>query len=285
MFDVKKILIIRCLWLFVTGPACKQDKGKSAEELCREKAAEGYLWSGSKCVKPEKGSLDKKQCSAIKGASWNQGDYLCTVPSSDSECQFLGNDFYWNGDQCSNSTAPKNFFRHCSDPDSDDIKHTVAIISKPYIDGENVPSCQDIYEQLRKKTSLTYQSENLVDLRPFQRLTKLKFLDLWNNKITDISSLANLKNLEVLKLGHNQIYDVGPLQNLKSLKILSLFENQIKNIAVLNNLSKLERLDVSFNRIIDLDQLNPEKYTKGFFSEGNDSPPPVTYDVEPDAEK
>ena len=285
MAEAKKLIIVGYCYFLGIGLACKQDQGKSAEEQCHKKAAEGYLWTGSKCIKPEEGSLNMQQCSEIKGARWNQGEYICNVPSTDSECKFLGNKYYWNGDGCSDSSAPKNFFRHCTEPESDDIKHTVAVMSKPYINGENVPSCQDIYNELRKKTSLTYHSENLVDIRPFQRFTQLRSLDLWNNRIVDISSLANLKNLETLKLGHNQIYDLGPLRGLKSLKVLSLFENQIKSVAILKDLPNLKRLDISFNRITDLDQLSPEKYTKGFFSDGNDSPPPVTYDVEPDAQK
>ena len=280
----KKIVVLVFSWLFTGVLACKQDQGKSDADLCYEKAAEGYLWTGTKCVKPEEGAKPQIECSRIKGATWNQGDYECSVPSTDDECKFLGNDYFWNGDQCSNSNAPKNFFQHCTDPESDDIKHTVATMSKSYIADEKVPSCQEIYENLKKRTSLTYQNENLVDIRPLQRLTQLKKLDLWNNKISDISALANLKNLEVLKLGHNQIYDVGALQHLTGLKELSLLENQITSVGVLKDLPKLTRLDVSFNRITDLDQLRPEKYTRGFFSDGNDKPPPVTYDIEPDTQ-
>ena len=282
---LEKFIYLCFFSLFTGSLSCKQEQGKSDKDLCAEKATEGYLWTGSKCVKPEEGALDQKACDRIKGASWNQGDYLCSVPSSDNDCKFLGSDYYWNGDQCSNSNTPKNFFRHCSDPESDDIKHTVSVMSKPYIKEDNIPSCQSVYEQLKKKTSLVYHNEGLVDIRPLQRFTQLRSLDLWNNKIIDIAALANLKKLEVLKLGHNQIYDVGPLQHLTSLKVLSLFENQIVSVGILKNLPNLQRLDVSFNRITDLGQLNPEKYTRGFFSEGNDVPPPVTYDIEPDTKQ
>lgn len=271
----------------VFGPilACKRDQGKSDQDRCDEQATEGYIWTGSKCVKPEEGSLNQQDCARIRGAKWNQADYLCAVPSTDAECHFLGNDFYWNGDQCSNSKTPKNFFRHCTNPESDDIKHTIAVMSKAYISNEQVPSCQQVYDRLKTKTTFTYHNEGLVDLRPFQRFSQLRALDLWNNKIVDIAPLANLKKLEVLKLGHNQIYDVGPLQNLSELKELSLFENQIRNIGILKDLPKIVRLDISFNQISDIDQLNAEKYTKGFFFDGNDIPPPVTYDIVPDTEK
>ena len=86
-------------------------------------------------------------------------------------------------------------------------------------------------------------------------LTKLPWLDLWNNQIKDVTPLASLTNLTLLFLDRNQIEDITPLANLTNLTELWIEQNQIKDVTSLANLTNLRWLGLSENQIEDVTPL------------------------------
>lgn len=274
---IKKLIKLMLGLLVMSNliPACKQsqesDQAKipTQEELCLAQG-EGRIWTGTKCVIPAKNSPTKESCEKLSGATWNQSDYKCDRPQKNSDCDKIGEGLVWNGEQCVGADQPKNFYLYCTDSESSDqIKHTVAIISKEFITKEKTPNCQEVFDQLNKKYTLTIHNERIEALEPLQGLINIHTLDLWNNNISDLNPLKSLTNLTILKVGHNNISDISALSELKKLKNLFLFENKIEDISPVAELPELNYLDVSFNKISDVSSLSKDKFTQGLFMDGN----------------
>ncbi|MES2284697.1 MAG: hypothetical protein V4547_03340 [Bacteroidota bacterium] len=70
----------------------------------------------------------------------------------------------------------------------------------------------------------------IENLKPLEKLTKLKFLDLDRHNISDLSSLSKLSKLETLILWGNPIKSIKPivhLQNLKNVQFSVVEEDEI----------------------------------------------------------
>lgn len=83
----------------------------------------------------------------------------------------------------------------------------------------------------------------------FSQLTKLVFLDLYDNQIERICNFELLENLRVLLIGKNRIKKIEGLKSLSKLEVLDLHGNQIVQISDLNNLISLKVLNIAGNNI------------------------------------
>ncbi|KZC06559.1 PREDICTED: leucine-rich repeat-containing protein 49 [Dufourea novaeangliae] len=83
----------------------------------------------------------------------------------------------------------------------------------------------------------------------FSQLTKLVFLDLYDNQIEKICNFEVLENLRVLLIGKNRIRRVEGLKQLSKLEVLDLHGNQILQVSDLETLASLKVLNLAGNNI------------------------------------
>ncbi|XP_043255107.1 leucine-rich repeat-containing protein 49 [Colletes gigas] len=83
----------------------------------------------------------------------------------------------------------------------------------------------------------------------FPQLTKLVFLDLYDNQIEKICNFELLGNLRVLLIGKNRIKKIEGLKQLSKLEVLDLHGNQILQVSDLDNLASLKVLNLAGNNI------------------------------------
>ncbi|XP_060805742.1 leucine-rich repeat-containing protein 49 [Amyelois transitella] len=89
---------------------------------------------------------------------------------------------------------------------------------------------------------------SLSGLTPLD-LSKLVFLDVYDNQIDKISSLERLFSLRVLLMGKNRIKRIEGLANLIKLEVLDLHGNRINKVCGLSNLNDLKVLNLAGNQI------------------------------------
>ncbi|XP_053614185.1 leucine-rich repeat-containing protein 49 [Plodia interpunctella] len=80
-------------------------------------------------------------------------------------------------------------------------------------------------------------------------LSKLVFLDVYDNQIDKITSLERLFSLRVLLLGKNRIKRIEGLANLVKLEVLDLHGNRITKVCGLSNLNDLKVLNLAGNQL------------------------------------
>ncbi|XP_068620525.1 leucine-rich repeat-containing protein 49 [Battus philenor] len=89
---------------------------------------------------------------------------------------------------------------------------------------------------------------SLSGLSPLE-LSKLVFLDVYDNQIDKITSLEKLFSLRVLLMGKNRIKRIEGLSNLLKLEVLDLHGNRITKVNGLSNLAELKVLNLAGNQI------------------------------------
>nr|XP_034177239.1 leucine-rich repeat-containing protein 49 isoform X5 [Osmia lignaria] len=97
--------------------------------------------------------------------------------------------------------------------------------------------------------SLQHNLLTKIENSNFSQLTKLVFLDLYDNQIERICNFELLENLRVLLIGKNRIKKIEGLKSLSKLEVLDLHGNQIVQISDLNNLVSLKVLNIAGNNI------------------------------------
>ncbi|XP_012137384.1 uncharacterized protein LOC100881268 isoform X3 [Megachile rotundata] len=97
--------------------------------------------------------------------------------------------------------------------------------------------------------SLQHNLLTKIENSNFSKLTKLVFLDLYDNQIERICNFELLENLRVLLIGKNRIKKIEGLKSLSKLEVLDLHGNQIVQISDLNNLVSLKVLNLAGNNI------------------------------------
>ncbi|XP_046661614.1 leucine-rich repeat-containing protein 49-like isoform X2 [Homalodisca vitripennis] len=80
-------------------------------------------------------------------------------------------------------------------------------------------------------------------------LSKLVFLDVYDNQLDRIAGLDTLATLRVLLMGKNRIRRMEGLKNLVKLEVLDLHGNQISQVGGLANLCELKVLNLAGNQI------------------------------------
>ena len=97
--------------------------------------------------------------------------------------------------------------------------------------------------------SLQHNLLSKIENHHLTQLTKLVFLDLYDNQIEKFCNNNSLENLRVLLMGKNRINKVEGLKHLKKLEVLDLHGNQITQISGLDELSSLKVLNLAGNNI------------------------------------
>lgn len=97
--------------------------------------------------------------------------------------------------------------------------------------------------------SLQHNLLTKIETFNISQLTKLVFLDLYDNQIEKVCDLNLLENLRVLLIGKNRIRKIQGLKQLLKLEILDLHGNQIPQISGLEDLSSLKILNLAGNSI------------------------------------
>ncbi|XP_054279143.1 uncharacterized protein LOC128997528 [Macrosteles quadrilineatus] len=83
-------------------------------------------------------------------------------------------------------------------------------------------------------------------------LSKLVFLDVYDNQLDRIAGLDSLPTLRVLLMGKNRIRRMEGLRNLMKLEVLDLHGNQISQVGGLSSLCELKVLNLAGNQIRSL---------------------------------
>ncbi|XP_049827206.1 leucine-rich repeat-containing protein 49 isoform X1 [Schistocerca gregaria] len=97
--------------------------------------------------------------------------------------------------------------------------------------------------------SLQHNLISRVDSLADSGLSKLVFLDMYDNQLEKISGLESLENLRVLLMGKNRIRRIEGLNNLVKLEVLDLHGNQIYQVGGLSSLNELKVLNLAGNQI------------------------------------
>ena len=110
----------------------------------------------------------------------------------------------------------------------------------------------------------------ISDIRPLEKLTKLRSVWLAGNKIANIRPFTNLP-LEELDLGGNPITDFAPLAELTSLTRLDFWGNGLgnSNLSIITGLTQLTQLDLRNNQISDITSLTKLVNLKKLQLKGN----------------
>ncbi|XP_014205196.1 leucine-rich repeat-containing protein 49-like [Copidosoma floridanum] len=97
--------------------------------------------------------------------------------------------------------------------------------------------------------SLQHNSITRIEKSYLAHLTKLVFLDLYDNQIDKFCHLDPLENLRVLLMGKNKIKKIEGLKKLSRLEVLDLHGNQITQVSGLQELGLLKVLNLAGNNI------------------------------------
>lgn len=107
-----------------------------------------------------------------------------------------------------------------------------------------------IGEPKLRSMSLQHNLVTKIESTNLSQLTKLVFLDLYDNQIEKVCALDPLENLRVLSIGKNRIKKIEGLRQLSKLEVLDLQCNQIQQITGgLEGLSSLKVLNLAGNNI------------------------------------
>jgi hypothetical protein len=93
---------------------------------------------------------------------------------------------------------------------------------------------------------------HVVNISREQDLTKVIYLNLFNNKLRKIEGIKALVNLETLILAFNEIDMIEGLECNPNLRKLDLGHNFIRKIEHLDHTSQCIHLDLSHNWIEDI---------------------------------
>lgn len=113
-----------------------------------------------------------------------------------------------------------------------------------------------LISQLYNLESLTLSECGLSTGAHFDKLTKLKHLDLSYNSIRNISAVSAMPELESLNLQRNAMDDLTILSECTKLETLNVCDNLLVSITPLSKLSGLKELSISNNKIADISPLS-----------------------------
>lgn len=153
-------------------------------------------------------------------------------------------------------------------------------IKQLWVDNNQLSSLVDLY-YINDLRMINFNFNNIIDLAPLKKHTKLQGIYGAENKIQRIDSQLNFPNLVALELGGNRLssldnnfvqienlrkiaefkeiqqlglasnvlYDISPLVELPNVKQLILSGNQLTSLEVLKDITSLERV-VALNQIV-----------------------------------
>ncbi|OXU30110.1 hypothetical protein TSAR_003786 [Trichomalopsis sarcophagae] len=97
--------------------------------------------------------------------------------------------------------------------------------------------------------SLQHNLISKIEREHLTQLTRLVFLDLYDNQIDRFCNFDSLENLRVLLMGKNRIKKIEGLKGLTKLEVLDLHGNQIMQVSGLEELNLLKVLNLAGNNI------------------------------------
>ncbi|GLH07241.1 Protein artichoke [Gryllus bimaculatus] len=114
--------------------------------------------------------------------------------------------------------------------------------------------------------SMQHNLISRLDDLSLQSLSRLVFLDIYDNQLEKVSGLDYLENLRVLLMGKNRIRRIEGLNNLRKLEVLDLHGNQIYQVGGLTYLQELKVLNLAGNqiRVIGVNDLHGLKSLQEF---------------------
>ena len=141
------------------------------------------------------------------------------------------------------------------------------------VNGETVNSNEiSNLSPLSKLTKLEYlylDNNSISDISDVKNLTYLKDLYLQSNSISDISAVSSLTNLRELSFGNNNVSDISDVKNLTNLTSLYLNSNSISDISAVSNLTNLIELSLSSNSISDISAVSSLTNLKWLYLQSN----------------
>ena len=102
---------------------------------------------------------------------------------------------------------------------------------------------------------INLSTNQIKDITPLKKLTKLEGLFLNQNLLRSVDALSDLTNLKTLFCSDNQIEDISSLSNLTNLKSLWMANNQLSSFDVVKNFKNLNNLRIENNNIADISAL------------------------------
>lgn len=118
------------------------------------------------------------------------------------------------------------------------------------------------FKNLNKLKTLEISECNIYEIKGLKKLANLENLILSLNKITEINGIKTLTKLKKLYLYGNEISEIKGLETLKNLEVLNLAENKIAEIKGLENLTNLKELWLNNNQIYEIKGLQTLKKLK-----------------------
>ena len=145
-------ILLFCVTSFF--PACKSKRDPIAETpnhyalYCEKKTDLPFC---SRNITEEQG-----QCQSTAGAVWDETRLVCQRPQALGDCQKISPKLVWDGIACVGANVPPNFYRLCiSSQITEAISHSIEVLSREF----KGSSCQSIYSELFKLSSMVYQGE------------------------------------------------------------------------------------------------------------------------------
>lgn len=88
-----------------------------------------------------------------------------------------------------------------------------------------------------------HNSSSIIDLKPIERLSRLKNLNISNTDVSDLTPLAGLNNLVELAMSFTNVKSLQPLSKVKTMKKLICTDIQVNgsNAALYEEISAIEK--------------------------------------------
>ena len=139
---------------------------------------------------------------------------------------------------------------------------------------------------LSRLTKLEYldiigDNNNVSDLSPIANLTNIKQLNLGGNPISDLSPIANFTQLEIIHIGdHVPLTDISALADMEQLRAVLMWGPRFRDMSPLVNLPNIETIDLCGNEISEIPSLkNAPKLRELYVFDNNVSDVSILQDL------
>jgi internalin A len=95
---------------------------------------------------------------------------------------------------------------------------------------------------LTNLATLRASINQVSDLHPLEKMTKMDRLDIGRTQVSDVSPIANMTGITELQLDDAPVADIGPLRACTKLEKLSLKRTLVKDLSPLKEMKKLRFL-------------------------------------------
>ncbi|MCK5128494.1 MAG: hypothetical protein KAQ68_01470 [Clostridiales bacterium] len=129
---------------------------------------------------------------------------------------------------------------------------------------------------LKNAKYITFEANQVTDISPLYKLSKLEYLTLNCNPIKSIKGIEALSNLRYVTLAYTEINDISPLFQISSLVHIDIEGTYVNSIEGIENLQHLLGLRTGHSNLTDISPLNKIDFsyindTDGFWFEASES--------------